>query len=157
MSLRTESAAMGKTVLVPVDGSPLSFRALRYAVTEFPDASITVINVIDLYEPDHGASLDDDTTYEPPMGSDEWYTQVEEAAERLLDEARDIAADHGREIDTVSDIGEPARIIVDYADEEDVDHVAVGAHGRSSVDRPLYGSVTEVVARRSPVSVTIVR
>lgn len=39
----------------------------------------------------------------------------------------------------------------------DVDHVAVGSHGRSGVSRLLLGSVAESVMRRPPVPVTVVR
>ncbi|MGM0716648.1 MAG: universal stress protein [Halobacteriota archaeon] len=42
---------MSTRVLVPIDGSPLSRRALRHALEEFPHASVTVYHVIDLFEP----------------------------------------------------------------------------------------------------------
>jgi len=40
---------MPRTVLVPVDGSPLSSRALRHALREFPEAEIAAYHVIDLF------------------------------------------------------------------------------------------------------------
>ena len=45
---------MTETVLVPVDGSPLSDRALRHALRRFSDAEVRVYHVIDLFEPDYG-------------------------------------------------------------------------------------------------------
>jgi nucleotide-binding universal stress UspA family protein len=148
---------MTKNVLVPVDGSPLSHEALRHALREFPDASITVLHVVDLFEPSYGAYPDFDTSYEPLMGSEEWYERAEEISERLLEEASEIAADHDREVDTASEIGDPKRIIVDYADEEDIDQIVLGAHGRTEGERPVYGSIAEIVARRASVPVTLVR
>ena len=142
-------------VLVPVDGSPLSFDALRHALREFPDASITVLHVIDLFAPDYGTA--DHPTYEPMLGSDEWYAQVEHHADELLDEATNLAADNDREVETVSEIGEPGRIITDYVADESVDHVVIGAHGRPDAGRSLFGSVATAVVRRAPVSVTLVR
>jgi len=144
-------------VLVPVDGSPLSFDALRHALTEFPDASITVLHVIDLFDPGYGVASDSDTTYEPLVGSDEWYAQVEERSETILEEASQLAADHDHEVETASEIGDPKRIIVEYAAEESVDLVVLGTHGRPDEERTLFGSVAEAVVRRAPVPVTLVR
>lgn len=147
---------MTKNILVPVDGSPLSRAALRHACKEFPDASITVLHVVDLFEPGYGVYSDFETSYEPLAGSEEWYERAEAASEQLLEEARELAADHDRTVSTTSEIGDPKRIIVEYADEEDIDHIVLGAHGRRE-DRPVFGSVAEIVARRARVPLTLVR
>lgn len=148
---------MSTHVLVPIDGSPLSREALRHALAEFPDASITALHVVDLFEPGYGAYPDFDTTYEPLMGSEEWYERAEEISDQLFEEARELAADHNRELATASEIGDPKRVIVEFADEEDVDHIVLGAHGRTEEERPVYGSTAEIVARRASVPVTLVR
>lgn len=148
---------MSKHVLVPTDGSPLSEKALRHALEHFPEARVTVLHVVDLFEPGYGAYPEFESTYEPLLGSEEWYNRAEEVSERLFEEARAVAATYDRSIDTISDIGDPKRIIVEYADDEDVDHIVLGAHGRAEEDRSLYGSVSEIVARRATVPVTIVR
>lgn len=150
---------MSRTVLVPVDGSPLSFRALRYAFREFPEAEVVAYHVVDLFDPGHSEEsvTDAPSIHEPMIGSEAWYSSVEEASERLFEEVESIADDHDREVTTDSDIGEPARFVVEYATEEDVDHVVIGAHGRPDARRPLYGSVSETVVRRAPVPVTVVR
>jgi len=58
---------------------------------------------------------------------------------------------------TAVGIGQPARTIVGYADENEVDHIVMGSHGRTGVARVLLGSVAEAVARRASIPVTIVR
>lgn len=146
-----------KHVLVPVDGSPLSHKALRHAVVEFPDASITVLQVVDVFEPDYGAYPDSETTYEPLMGSAEWYARAESISERLFDDARKLASDYDREVSTESEIGDPKRIIVEYAVDKNIDHIVMGTHGRSEEDRPVFGSTAEIVARRATVPVTLIR
>lgn len=148
---------MTKHILVPIDGSPLSRRALRHALEEFPDASITVFHVVDMFEPGYGAYPDFETSYEPLMGTDEWYERAEEVSEELFADARQLAEDYDREIATTSEIGDPKRIIVDYADEEDVDHIVIGAHGRTEEKRPVFGTIAEMVARRATVPVTLIR
>lgn len=146
---------MTETILVPIDGSPLSYRALRHALETFDDAEVVVLHVSNVFEPDHGT--DADSLYEPPIGSDEWHAMEKKAAEALLSEAEGIAADYDREITTDSEIGDPQRIIPDYAREEGIDHVVLGVHGRDEEERSLVGRVAETVVFRSPVSVTIVR
>ncbi|MFB6196529.1 MAG: universal stress protein [Haloplanus sp.] len=148
---------MTRTVLVPFDGSPLSSEALRHALTTFPDATITVLYVVDLFEPDVPDGADIDSTYEPLMGSEAWYEWTETITAHLFERARDLAEEYDRTVETESDIGDPKRIVVDHAAEESVDHVVIGAHGRPAEREAPLGSVATVVARRSNVPVTLVR
>jgi CubicO group peptidase (beta-lactamase class C family) len=104
----------------------------------------------------YGAYPDFETSYEPLAGSQEWYKRAEEISEQLFAEAQELADEYDRSISTASDIGDPKRIIVDYADEEDVDHIVLGAHGRRE-DRSVFGSIAEIVARRATVTTTLVR
>ena len=145
------------TVLVPIDGSPLSFDALHHALSTFPDAEIIVLHVVDLFEPGYGTDLETEGSYEPLMGTEEWYERADQVTDQLFEEVDAVAADYDRTVETTSEIGDPKRIIVDFTEEEAVDHVVLGAHGRSEKERSLFGSVTEIVARRVSVPVTLVR
>jgi len=138
---------MTKRVLVPIDGSPQSEAALSFAVSEWPDAEITLLNVIDPVEAGYSASV-------VPSGSEEWYRKARERAAEMFDRAR---SEYDRSFSTQTEVGRPSRTIVDVADQSDVDHVVVGSHGREGVQRILLGSVAEHVVRRSPVPVTVVR
>lgn len=142
-------------VLVPVDGSDLSWAALRFALARFPEADVTVLHVVDLFEPGDGGG--GGATYEPFIGSDAWYQHADERGDRLLAEAEEVAADRDRTVETASSIGDPERVVVDYAAEEPVDHVVLGAHGRMDEDRELFGSTAATVVRRATVPVTVVR
>ncbi|MFT4923423.1 MAG: nucleotide-binding universal stress UspA family protein [Haloarculaceae archaeon] len=148
---------MTERILVPLDGSPLSRRALRHALTEFPDASVTVLHVVDMFEPGYGADHDVETSYEPLMGSEEWYERADEVSEQLFEDARQLAVDYDRKIATAKDIGDPKQIIVDFAQEEDIDHIVLGTHGRMEEKRAIFGSTAEMVARRATVPVTLIR
>ena len=142
---------MTEHVLVPHDGSPQAEAALDYALEEFPEATLTVLHVIDPSDTGYsaGAML--------PDFSEQWYEHAKETAEEIFEAARGAAADRGVDLETVRVLGRPSRQIIDYADEHDVDHVVIGSHGRSGVSRILLGSVAETVARRSPVPVTVIR
>ena len=132
-------------------------RALRYALREFPDAEIVAYHVVDLFEPDRGMDGEFESSYEPMLGSDEWFASVTEITDQLFEEVSEIAADYDRSILTDSDIGDPSRLVLEYATEEDVDHIVLGAHGRIDERRSIFGTVAETVVRRAPVPVTIVR
>ncbi|MFC7166081.1 universal stress protein [Halospeciosus flavus] len=136
-------------ILVPVDESEQSTHALEYALEEFEADELVLIHVLDPAETHLVSALS--------VPSDEWLERSQEAAEELFDEARATAAEFDVEIaETATPVGQPARSIVTYAEENDVDHIVIGSHGRSGVSRVLLGSVAEAVVRRSPVPVTIV-
>ena len=149
---------MSDHVLVPVDGSPLSRRALEVALEENPDATVTALHVIDPTEPGYSvAGVDFDSAIEPRHGSTEWYDRAEDHAEDLFDDLTAIADEHDATLETETVIGRPDREILEFTEHEGVDHIVVGSHGREEDSRLLLGSVTEAVAFRAPVRVSLIR
>ncbi|WP_232686375.1 universal stress protein [Halobacterium zhouii] len=138
-------------ILVPIDGSQQSTDALEYALENFQDDDITVINIIDPIEAGYAGQS------AVPGYSEEWFEQAKEGSQELFDEAQAAADEYGVRLDSVSEVGRPTRTIVEYAKDNDIDQIVMGSHGRSGVSRILLGSVAESVVRRSPVPVTIVR
>lgn len=149
------SFRMGETVLVPVDGSPLSYRALRHGLEKFPDAELVVLHVTDVFEPWTG--LDDDAIYEHEFGSSEWRAMEDEVTDDVFARAEEIAGEYDVEITTRAERGDPQRLIPEFARERDIDHVILGVHGREDAERSLFGRVAETVVFRSPVPVTVIR
>ena len=137
-------------VLVPLDDSPLAMRALEYALDEWSTAEVTVLHVVDpidaIYESEVGG----------PVAAEQWYDSRLAATEALFDRARERAADAGVSLRTATAVGKPGREIVRYVADHDVDHVVLGSHGRSGLERLYLGSVAERVLRRSAVTVTVV-
>ena len=144
---------MPETVLVPVDGSPQSDAALDHAFEQFPDAELVALTAVDPIAAGYSAAPGPDAGGYPG----EWIEQAHDRADGVLDDTVERAAEHDREIDTVRVTDRPARAIVDYADEEEIDHIVIGSHGRTGVTRVLLGSVAEKVVRRAPCPVTVVR
>lgn len=136
-------------ILLPIDGSVQSQDAVEYAVSQFDPGEITLLHVIDPIEAGYSA------TASVPGYSEEWYEHQTEEAEALFEEV--IESLDGEEVETEIVVGRPSRTIVEYAEDNDIDHIVMGSHGRSGVTRILLGSVAEAVVRRSPVPVTIVR
>lgn len=140
-------------VLVPVDESEQSNAALKFTLSEYPDAQITALHIIDPGDFYGAVALEAaaPTTYH------ELHAQQEEAAEQIIANAEEQANTQGSTIETETMIGDVAHSIVEYADGHTTDHIILGSHGRTGTSRVLLGSVAEQVARRSPVPVTIIR
>jgi nucleotide-binding universal stress UspA family protein len=50
-------------------------------------------------------------------------------------------------------IGDPAGAIVHYAQDEGIDLIIMGTHGRKGLEKALFGSVADKVVKNSPVPV----
>jgi nucleotide-binding universal stress UspA family protein len=139
--------------LVPIDGSEQSTKALEYAFSVFPDVETTVLHAIDPMETHYGEGQ--------LVHSEAEYEQIQQQAKQLLVDAEDFAQEFDGNVTTTTTVewgpNQPADAILNYIDDNDVDHVIMGSHGRSGVSRVLLGSVAETVARRSPAPVTVVR
>lgn len=143
---------MGRNVLVPVDGSLPATAALDHALARFAGGEITVLYVIDADESGEGLRqrlLSEECAEQRRIG--------ERTAARVLEDARRHADGSGVEIVTVTAFGRPARRIVAYAEENGIDRIVMGTHGRSGLSRLLLGSIAEAVSRGSPMPVTTVR
>lgn len=140
-------------VLVPVDGSTHSEKALDYVLDNVPDPTITLVHVVNPISVTQYAYEEDFDS----RGYERALEQRRGEAEELLDEYREKAALQDIEIETVLAAGSPVKRILETADDRDVDHIVMGSRGRSGVGRVLFGSVAESVTRRAVVPVTIVR
>jgi nucleotide-binding universal stress UspA family protein len=143
---------MAHRILVPTDGSPQAQDALDYALAEFPDAAFTVITVLNPADMSMGGTEMGMASY-----ADRWVEAEEERAEERFEELSALAADRDITLDCETVLGRPARAVIEYAEDHDIDQVVMGSHGRDGVSRILLGSVAETVVRRSPCPVTVVR
>jgi len=65
----------------------------------------------------------------PVTDHEGWEERHRERAEEVFEPAREIAAERGVEIETAMGHGTPAKTIVEYADEHDVDAIVMGTRG----------------------------
>lgn len=144
---------MGQHVLVPVDGSVHSEKALEYALDHIPEPKITLLRVIDPVN----AMVYGDDEYFDIEGFQEEVKRQYDRDEAMLEGYRETASARGFEVETILTTGKPARRILETAQTNDVDHIVLGSRGRSGIERIMFGSVAETVTRRATVPVTIVR
>lgn len=142
---------MANRILVAYDESPQAEAALGHVLSTYPEAEVTVLHVTDPRE----------WIYPDELGggyyAEDAFERAQASADDLLASAEALASERGREVTTVAETGRPANTVVEYAEEHDADHIVMGSHGRTGFSRILLGSVAEVVVRRSPVSVTVIR
>jgi nucleotide-binding universal stress UspA family protein len=126
---------MYKRVMVTLDGSELAQTALQHALglCRALGATLVLLHVRDARQ-----------------GSPE-------AARRFLDFTRRQHANDGVAIETIVREGPVAEAIVRAAEEEQVDVIAMATHGRSGLQRAVYGSVAEQVLRSATKPVLLVR
>jgi len=131
--------------IVPIDGSEQSTKALEYAASVFPDVETAIIHAIDPMETHYGEGQ--------LVHSEAEYERIQQQAAELLADAADLAQASDATVTTTTIVewgpNRPADAILTYIDDNDVDHVIMGSHGRSGVSRLLLGSVAETVARCS--------
>lgn len=148
-----------RKILMPVDGSPLSEQALPYGfnIAETVGAEVTCLIVI---EP----ALDVAETAVARLGQiePEWRQHMAESHRRnarmYLETVAKSQMAQGHEPNHMVTIDERAADgILDYADKEAFDLIVMSTHGRSGINRWVYGSVTEKVMRHAPCHVMVVR
>jgi len=137
---------MYECILVPTDGSDATRAPVEHAIdlaTTY-DAALHALNVVDT---NLGFEASAAGTFE----------SLEEtgksAVENVVREAESAGVDpiEGNVVH-----GTPHEAILEYVDDNDIDLVVMGTHGRTGLDRYLLGSVTEKVVRLADVPVLTV-
>lgn len=139
---------MVKHVLVPFDDSEQARNALDHALAEYPNDEITAIHVLDPAEWGYDSA-------EGGLGK-RWHDEAIDKSENVEAAAVAMADEQGVEITTVVEDGIPSDAVVEYTNENEIDHIVVGSHGRSGAKRLLLGSVAEAIARNVSIPVTII-
>jgi nucleotide-binding universal stress UspA family protein len=126
---------MYKRIMVPLDGSELAQSALPHALELCRALKATLLLFY---------------VRDPRLGS-------VEAARRYLEFIRDQQAATGVSIELLVRDGPVAAAIIGAADDERIDLIAMATHGRSGLQRVVYGSVAEQVLRSSSKPILLVR
>jgi nucleotide-binding universal stress UspA family protein len=140
-------------ILVPVDFSTHSERAVRYAATLAGrvGASVELLHVVEDF-----FSIPAYSEVFVPNMPDLVQTMVNDAAQRL-DLLKEGMFPHGADVTTYVFVGRPSAAIVDYAGTGGFDLIVMGTHGRTGLTHLLMGSVAERVVRMAPCAVLTLR
>lgn len=147
---------MYERILIPTDGSEVSEVAVDHALdlAERYDADVHALYVVDTDAVAYGLGAEQVDRLR--QGNFEGMTELREDAEEATGFVRDRGEAQGVTVTEHTSGGRPHKLIADYAENNDVDLIVMGSHGRSGVRRALLGSVTERTLRSTNVPVLVV-
>ncbi|WP_254525959.1 universal stress protein [Natrinema caseinilyticum] len=133
---------MYERVLIPTDGSENVAHAVEngIAIADQFGASVHALSVVPY------VVTRDHIRYYP-----------EEHAEHAVEDVEQQCHEKGVDVVTETRKGEPAQEILEYSEENNIDIIVMGTHGRSGFDHVLIGSVAERVVRHATIPVLTVR
>jgi nucleotide-binding universal stress UspA family protein len=138
---------MYKRILVPVENTPYDEAILDHVrgLAKLCGASIVLIHVADGFAARNAKQLE--------LRESEEMRQDREYLEQLSDDIER----GGIEVDSILAGGDPSREIVEAAQREGCDLIAMSTHGHQFVKDVLYGSVANEVRHHTRVPILLVR
>jgi len=141
-----------RTIVCPVDFSPASDEAARYAVALAAKVGASRVDLVHVFQrpvyvvPEMGYYVD--ANVEGPV------------KENLRRQLQTLALRHSAQgVELVTELleGVPYQAVVDHAEAIGADMIVMATHGRTGLTHFLLGSVAEKVVRSSPIPVCTVR
>jgi nucleotide-binding universal stress UspA family protein len=149
-----------KKILIAVDYDPSAQQIAEtgYALAKSMNAQVVLLHVTSDYV--YYSSLD----YSPILGYDSFSNlgalqtnaveELAKAAENYLQATKQHLGDDS--IRTVVKDGDFGEVILEVAEEMNIDIIVLGTHGRRGLDKILMGSVAEKVLRNSQIPMFII-
>ena len=137
-----------RRILVPMDGSKNSFKALDMAITiakQF-NSSIVGLCAIPLEPP----------VYMPGIAS-HYKEKISQGAKKFLEEAKKVAEQNTVEFRYYIAYENPTRYVSEFANNREYDLIVVGSHGHGAIRELLLGSVAHSTVHRSKIPVLVVK
>ena len=145
---------MFKKILVPVDGSQTSWKALDTArsLAEKYDGRLLVITGMIPYGSGSFLQMSLDQTL-----IDQNNAAMKKAGFATLDMAKDKLGSYAGDVEYLEETGNPAELILDACKEKGCDTIVIGSRGLSGVEEFLLGSVSSKVSQYAKVPVVVVK
>lgn len=138
---------MLKNILVPLDASPLSEQALAHAQNILaPHGSIILLGVLELPVDYDYALIDVPMAFVASRQVTD--AELENATQRVMDYLNIIAQPlikKGYTVECLVESGDAASLINVVAQDRNVDAIVMSTHGRTGLNKFLFGSVTQKV------------
>ena len=136
-----------QNILVPVDGSEGSDRAITHAISiaEVCEAKLSFLYVANINQLAINACL-----------SDAILEAVTKAGNVILDRAMEMVPS-GIEKEAFSETGSPAVVILDFATSNNADLIVMGSRGLGIVKGVLLGSVSQYIVEQARCPVLVVK
>ena len=142
---------MSQRILVPLDGSPLAELALpeALALANLPESRVTLLHVI--------PPIEDVISDGEVITIDQQWENRRFHAIRYLESIRTRPDWTNVKVGVAVEMGNPAEVILDFARKHKIDRIVMSTHGRTGINRWVYGSVADKVLRAADRTVVLVR
>lgn len=143
---------MTSTVIVGIDGSEPSKRAVSYAISLAKDqgAHLVVAHVIPWSPYSFNTPLENEQRAEKKV------EEIAAVTTQIIEPATAAAIEAGHDVTRVVQHGDPVDTLVKLAGEHGASAIVVGRTGDSRVKRALFGSIPGHLVQESPIPVTVV-
>jgi nucleotide-binding universal stress UspA family protein len=142
---------MSQRILVPLDGSPLAELALNEAraLAELADSTVYLLLVVPPIEDviSDGETFTIDQQWDVRKGRAHDYLRAVCRRPQWQKVKSEIAVE----------TGDPAQVILDFAEKNAIDRIVMSTHGRTGVSRWVHGSVARKVLEAADRTVVLVR
>ena len=146
---------MFKNILVPVDGSNSSWKALAYAkeLAEKFEGKMTVLTVAQVYRSATLVAMPLDNVFN---AQDDGIT---ESSRLVIESAKEKLADFTGSVEYLLEKGHPSEKILSIAKKENCgyDAIIIGSRGLSGIAEFFLGSVSAKIAEHAKIPVVIVK
>lgn len=147
---------MYRHILVPLDGSETAEQVLPHVHALAANEGTTRITLLRAVPPIFTTSVDYSGMLATTTAADALETLEQEAKEYLERIAAQFRSE-GYTVRVEVSAMPAAEAILDYADSQHADMIAIATHGRSGISRWVFGSVTQKVVQAAPVPVLVIR
>jgi len=141
-----------RKIMVATDGSELVKRAVEVAVeiARISEAKLYAVHVIELESNSIFHSLNEEQ-------KKALREQLHIEGKKATDFVEDIGRTANVGVESIIFEGNPVNGILDFTEQNDIDLIVMGTHGKTGLERFLIGSVSENVVRHSNRPVLVVR
>ncbi|XP_022968136.1 uncharacterized protein LOC111467462 [Cucurbita maxima] len=157
-----------KRVMVAVDESECSYYALiwvlenlKQSIADSPLFVFTALPPPTSYTSGAGASLGLARSYFPVASNTELAHTLQENDKKvrcgILEKAKDICAERGVAAISITEVGEPGRMICDTVEKLNINLLVLGDHGIGRIKRALIGSVSNYCVQNAKCPVLVVK
>ncbi|MGC4099611.1 MAG: universal stress protein [Nitrospira sp.] len=140
-------------VVIGVDWSDQAFAAVTQTFQLYHPTDVTLVHGIDLGILAHPVIAQAGDV----QGYDDYRSAMVESGRQLLDRAADMIPPDIELIRKVNEVGSPAQLVLDSADNLSADLIVVGVRGRSRLSEVVLGSVSHRVLMHGSRPILIVR
>jgi nucleotide-binding universal stress UspA family protein len=140
-----------KKILVPIDGSENSYRALDVAITLAKTLKAKLVGI-------HAVNIIPITESQPfePL---EFQMDEKRRGTAMLGKVRALCSKEGIGFSGIVEFGSPGDLVIKFIKDKGnkIDLVVIGSRGKTAISEFFLGSVSNFVLHKSPIPVLIVK